>query len=432
MENKLKNIIHNLDESLKDKKFLLAVSGGADSVALAHLFKKFQYRFIIAHCNFNLRGNESNLDEKFVQILGKNLQIPTYIKHFNTHQEAKKTTESIQMIARRLRYNWFKELKESNQCDYIVTAHHLDDRIEGFFLNLFRGTGINGMAPIPYFNEDLFRPLIDFSKTDILNYLSQNSIKYRDDQSNFDNKYERNKVRLELIPSIEKNFPEFRSKFKQTFKQVEEEKKLLNELELEFFKTNLNIHKNSWTINCKQLDLDTKFHWLIQRFNGQPSQIKELKKLKNSQTGKHIYIDQYSFYKKDDLIEIVETAIESIYFHIDQCVFENQHVYVSDTSDYPSIFEKNTLYLNRNQIKLPLTVRQWKKGDRLIPLGMKGSKLVSDYLTDRKITGIERSQTLVLISDNNIIGILGHTCSELVKVSDKNTNLLTIKLKEKN
>ena len=202
----LQKLAKHIDEQfpfLKEKKLLVAISGGVDSVVLTHLLHQLHFNISLAHCNFNLRGTESDLDEVFVKELGESLNIQTFTTHFNTNKYAVKNKLSTQLAARELRYNWFNSLSQENIFDYILTAHHADDNLETFIINLSRGTGLEGLTGIPPINENIVRPLLVFPREEIVTFAKNNNIEWREDKSNAETKYLRNKIRHQ--PSPRKN-----------------------------------------------------------------------------------------------------------------------------------------------------------------------------------------------------------------------------------
>ncbi|MCB0478579.1 MAG: tRNA lysidine(34) synthetase TilS [Crocinitomicaceae bacterium] len=428
MLNKLKNILE-LNQIHSKDGILVACSGGPDSVLLLIFLKSLGYSIQVAHCNFQLRGQESDLDEEFVSNLCQKEGIPFHVIQFETENIAKQRKESIQLTARNLRYQWFSELAEKNNLKYICTAHHLDDRIETFFLNLFRGTGLNGLAPLEIIKGNRLRPFNSFTKSEILDYLESNGIAYRLDQSNESTKYERNKIRLDFLPEMEKLFPEYRQRFQENFDRLEIVKTGLELKKQEFLDRYLIQDKNQFAIRIEHLTTDLEVLWLLEYFDGKYNQLSEIQKLIQSQKGKHIDIEDFRFTREENSISISNKKENSISLTIHEIPYEDQYVKISLERKVES-FESNTIYLDFDKVIFPLSIQNWMPGDRLQPLGMKGKKLVSDYLTDRKIPSNSRSKTLVIKDKNSILGIIGHCCDEKFKIENKNANTLIIKLKE--
>lgn len=430
MEFDLSKIIEEQKVLSSSSSFLLAISGGADSVFLFHQFASSNLKFEVAHCNFKLRGNASDLDELFVEQLCKEHSIPFHVNRFDTKNESKESGASIQLTARNLRYNWFNELLIKQKLEFLVTAHHLDDRIETFFLNLFRGTGLKGLSPIPMFHENKFRPLIHLEKREILNSLDENNTPFREDASNADDKYSRNNIRLNLLPKIEREFPNYRLRFKENLDRLESTNQYLSERKKEFITSNLKKENNSYWIPDQELTLDQNKLWLLEYFGGHHKHLKELNKLLKSHKGKQLILQDSKMVRESNKIIIIpkELGIKNIDFFIEQIPFENEYLSCVHSIKIDS-FNSQSLYIDPDKIKFPLKVRNWRIGDRFQPLGMRGSKLISDYLTDRKTESTKRNSVLVILSENEIIGVLGYTCSNNVKLKSKNTNSLIISMK---
>ena len=213
---KLQNHLSKNFQFLENKKLLLATSGGVDSMIMLDLFQKLNYTIAIAHCNFQLRGLESFGDQQFVQDYASNNNIPAFVTHFDTRNFAKDYKLSTQIAARELRYNWFYELLATEKFDYILTAHHADDNLETFLINITRGTGLDGLTGIPEQNEQIIRPLLPFSRLEIEEYAQKNNIQWREDSSNASDKYLRNKIRHDLVPMLKELNPNFLDSFQKT------------------------------------------------------------------------------------------------------------------------------------------------------------------------------------------------------------------------
>ena len=214
---------------LKEGKLLIAISGGLDSVILTHLCHKLKLNISLAHCNFNLRGKESDGDEAFVLELAENLDLEVFIEHFSTEEFAKQHKLSTQMAARELRYNWFSELAESLEFDYILTAHHADDNLETFLINLTRGTGLSGLTGIPEVNDAIVRPLLPFSREELETYVKANHLKWREDSSNASDAYLRNKLRHHVIPVLKETNPNLLQNFKMTLAHLNDTSDIVEE-----------------------------------------------------------------------------------------------------------------------------------------------------------------------------------------------------------
>ena len=247
MLQKFKEHINSDFPFLRGKKLLIAISGGLDSVVLRNLLSSLNFDISLAHCNFQLREKASDLDEEFVVNLSQKSSNQIFIKKFNTEEYCKENKLSTQIAARELRYNWFKELVKEHQFNYILTAHHADDNLETFLINLTRGSGLEGFTGIPKMNENIVRPLLPFSRDEILEYAKENTIEWREDASNASTKYVRNKIRHQVIPILKEINPSLLSSFEKTIKNLQESQQIVDdkieEVSLKIIETENNISK---------------------------------------------------------------------------------------------------------------------------------------------------------------------------------------------
>ncbi|MEC8832613.1 MAG: tRNA lysidine(34) synthetase TilS, partial [Bacteroidota bacterium] len=275
---------------LMGKRLLLACSGGVDSVVLAHLCANIELNFAMAHCNFNLRGEESDGDETFVLDLASKLDVEVYVGRFETEAFAKEQGLSVQMAARELRYQWFDELLETKGYDYVLTAHHADDSLETFLINLSRGTGIDGLSGIPEVNGKVIRPLLPFSQNEVLEYANSEGVDWREDSSNASTKYLRNKIRHEIVPSLKELHPAFLQNFLNTQKHLEQTNDLaslyLNELRSKLFREWEGEIKISIAELKKLHPLDAHLYGLLKDFGF--TEWEDVKNLLTATSGKKV------------------------------------------------------------------------------------------------------------------------------------------------
>ena len=431
MLQKFQNHINTNFSFLKDKKLLVATSGGMDSMALVHLFQKLKLNFAIAHCNFQLRGTESDGDENFVKEYAKSNNINCFITKFDTENYSKAHKLSTQVAARNLRYNWFNEILEQEKFDYIVTAHHADDVAETFLINLSRGTGLDGLTGIPSQNGNIIRPLLPFSRKDIGNYVSENNLQWREDSSNASDKYLRNKIRHHIVPVFKEINDSFLQSFQNTLEHLNQEQSLVSDAVQMVYEKVVSEENEQLKIDISTL-LRYKnykvylYQWL---YKYGFSAWDDVYNLVDSQTGKQIFSKNFILLKNRGFL--VLSKIHNI---------ENQEFVISSISEIPkfplklnlcnlsniSNQSKCVIFVDENKIQFPLTIRKWKEGDYFYPSGMQGKKKVSKYFKDEKFTLFQKQDTWILESNKQIVWIIGHRADERFKV--ENTTQTTIKI----
>jgi len=434
MIKEFSRILKELGVSNKTR-ILLALSGGVDSVVLFDLFQKMNCDFAIAHCNFCLRGNESEDDEKFIYSISKINNIKLFVERFNTTEYAQKNNTSIQMAARELRYNWFKTLKKEFNYNFLATAHHHDDAIETVLINLIRGTGISGLHGIKKSHDNIIRPLISFHKKDILNYAYVNKLSYREDSSNTDDKYVRNKIRNQLIPLMQQINPNVTMSIGKTMSRIYEVEKLYVQIIREKKAKLLIEQNNEFRINIPALLDETSAKQLLYEiisdfgFLDVDAVFNSLK----SQSGKEFFNNDYYMIK--DRREL----IISKHIKIDSCVVEEDLPYVDvpfkikftiSSQDKIQLKDasKDLMYIDYSKLKFPLLIRPWREGDRFIPLGMKQFKKLSDYFIDDKFSLIRKKKACVLISNNDIVCVLGERLDDRFKLVEDSKKVYIVKL----
>jgi len=435
---KVERVIKENNLFSKSDKLLLAVSGGIDSMVLWNILKSLEYQISIAHCNFKLRGKESDEEEEFVINTAKLQETSYHVERFNTKHYAEEFKITIQEAARNLRYNFFKKLCNDYDYKYIVTAHHLDDRIETFFINLFRGTGLKGLTAIPIKNDNIVRPLLPFTRQQIKEYALSKGIAWKEDSSNLEDKYFRNKIRHELIPIALKIKPNLYQVFLANFKRLTQEYSLLedyinSEIEKYLEKDNSNIYIKKDILNDNRLI--AVFSYYLKKNSFDDLQIKSItsKTYKVGKTYKTsnslLIIDRDRFVISKQLsnnlnaeINIFETT-SLIDFPI-----KLSFVTCEKTDDFNITKNSEIAYLDFNSLKFPLKLRKWKNGDYFVPFGMKGKKKISDFLTDLKVPAYLKKNVFVLTSGNDIVWVIGYRIDDRYKITDKTKKILIINL----
>lgn len=417
---------------LKNSNIILAVSGGIDSVVMTHLMKNTNYNCSLAHCNFKLRESESELDESFVEELGKQLDFPVHTISFNTISYAKENKISIQMAARNLRYQWFEKLAKETNADYIFTAHHKDDVLETFLINFTRGTGLDGLTGIPEINGKIIRPLLIFEREDIANYAKENNISWREDKSNSSTKYFRNKIRHTIVPVLKDLNPNLLKSFDSTLVNLQESQTLVKD-RIRHLKKHVVSYEENETIRIsikKILELNNpKAHLyeLLKPYNF--TAWKDVVNLLNAQSGKQLFSKTHRLIKDRDELILTNSESNSDLGCLINEKTEKIEKPISLTLEKVDVLgdsDKNSIYIDKALLKFPLTVRKWEKGDYFYPIGMQGKKKLSKYFKDEKMSLLEKENTWLLCSDNEIVWIIGKRLDNRYKTTNKTLSILKI------
>jgi len=422
---------------LSDSKLLIAVSGGIDSVVLAHLAHKTGFDFGICHCNFQLRGKESDGDEEFVISLAKGFGVPIFTTHFETEQYAQEHKLSIQVAARKLRYYWFYELLEEHQYDYVLTAHNTNDNLETFLINLSRGTGLDGLTGIPPINDKSVRPLLDFSRDNITLYAIKNDIVWREDRSNATVKYVRNKVRHKILPVLKEINPHILETFKDTIDNLNESQDLAKAHVQELSKKIMSSENDLIKFNIAKLNkLNYKKAYLYQVLNSYGfTEWDDVVNLIDAQVGKQLFSKEYRLLKDRGyliLTKINHDVISNNPIRIDEKVLETSDPISLEflTTDLNSVSDRNSILVDKDLLNYPLSVRKWRYGDYICPTGMQGKKKLSQLFKDKKLSLIEKEKIWLLTNrEDEIIWVIGVRQDRRFEASEKTQNRLKISFK---
>ena len=421
-------------------RLILALSGGIDSMVLADLLLKSKVNFVVAHCNFHLRGEESDGDERFVRKFTERNGIQCYVKQFDTEQYAADQGISIEMAARDLRYAWFEELRQQLGYDKIAVAHHADDQAETFFINLLRGAGLRGLKGMQPQNCVIIRPLLWASREQIHQYAVENQITWREDHTNAETIYLRNKIRNQLLPVFDELHPEARQGLYKSLEHLSSENELFRDLLNERLAQIVERQGDVMTIKYSSLltphsSLQLLFEWLRQ-YNFNPDQCHFIFEAMPTGIGNKYYSPTHQLVigrNELQLSEIKSVSDEEIQIKVGQeeitspihlCFsqFEKRSDFVIDKSS-------NVAQLDAEKIQFPLTLRHWRHGDRFHPLGMKGSKLLSDFFVDQKFTETQKENVFLLLSaDNQILWVVGHRIDDRFKIDNRTTTVFECKL----
>lgn len=419
----------------KADKLLLAVSGGMDSMALAHILHVAGYTFSIAHMNFQLRGEESAGDEQWVRDWGKHHGIAVFSKKADTEKYATEMRLGIQEAARELRYTWFAELAKENGFSKILTAHHADDNVETLLQHFFRGTGVSGLTGIRECRGILVRPLLFVSRKEIADYVKEHSIAYREDSSNLTTKYNRNFLRLELIPMLQKHYPSLSSNLLQTVSRfVKLEAELSHHVEARIQR--LAVREKSVVKYPAQglLKSDFRSQVLMKILTGagfHAPQLGEFEKLLTADSGKFIISATHRILKDRRWILVSPIASPNTDFYLAE-----RETSVITTPSGTLTFEVvdqfnptqnvNIEIIDATHLTFPLILRKWRKGDYFFPLGMKHKKKLSRFFIDEKLSIPEKENVWVLESDRRIVWIVGRRLSERFSVRQSHSSLLKL------
>ncbi|MGB0882108.1 MAG: tRNA lysidine(34) synthetase TilS [Vicingaceae bacterium] len=419
---------------IQTDKVLLTVSGGKDSMLMLHFFKVLKLNFGVAHCNFQLRGEEANKDEAFVRAFCEINSIKFHQTTFKTEEYATEHGISIQMAARDLRYAWFETIRTTHNYHYIATAHHKNDVAETMLINLTKGTGIAGLHGIKPKQHKIIRPLLGFTSKEINTYCIDNKIEFREDVSNANTKYTRNAIRHNVISELEKINPNFIETANIEAKQfLELEEILLQKIEEEknkiFFKETKGFKIEIEALK-KLTPLPTYLYYFLKDYNFNKDDVIDIFEGLDGQSGK-IYNSKTHQILKDRsflfLTKIEALTTEKIRLNsLEDVPFEYE--IVKDLEHLEILKNNNIAYLDADKISFPIVLRKWENGDVFKPLGMNGSKKVSDFLIDNKISLTEKSSVKVLVSNNEIIWLVGYRISDKFKVSSTTQQVLIFKL----
>jgi tRNA(Ile)-lysidine synthase len=427
------HIIANFPFLLKSR-FFIAVSGGIDSMVLVHLFQHFRFEFGLLHCNFKLRGDESDADMRFIHDYAEANNLQLKIGFFETEKIAKEMKVSIQVAARELRYQWFYEQMVENNVDYVATAHHLDDCLETFLINLSRGTGLEGLTGIPIQNDKIFRPLLPFSREEIEDYATKNNIKWREDSSNASDKYLRNKIRHLIVPVLKEINPTFLDSFQKTLNNLKEAQSIVNDGEYIIYKEVVTENENGTLLfDLKKLlqlpNYNAYLYQWLKQFEFKAWN--DITNLVHAQSGKQVFSENYVLLKNRDTLILssrVNTNDETFFW-----IAKNQKEVkfplklsfcnVDDISHEPT----NTIFVDEETLQFPLLIRKWHEGDLFFPFGMNGKKKLSKFFKDEKFSLLDKANIWLLCSDDKIIWIIGKRQDERFKVTDATTKILQIK-----
>lgn len=444
MLSRFKNYISEHRLFMNNDPVLLAVSGGIDSMVMAELFHRAGYNFAIAHCNFGLRGAESNQDEKFVASMAEVYGVKLFIKNFKTREYAGFNKVSVQMAARTLRYEWFNELLETEGFGVIATAHHLDDQIETLFINILRGTGISGLHGILPSRKKIVHPMMFIYRRNIEEFASDEAIGFREDSSNRSTKYVRNKLRHDLMPILAEINPDFRKTITSTIERIRESEMLLDQY-LETIRERVEKHEEGVTfIDIGELlkfsPCEAYLYELLQPYDFSRKVTDEISAGLNEISGKQFFSPTHRLIKdREDLLitplgpaggqptddVLIEEGTTDI-----RAPLQLKISLISNHTGLKINKSGSIAMLDADKITWPLRLRKWKEGDSFVPYGMTNNKKLSDFFIDNKFSIVEKESVWLLISGNEIIWLIGHRIGNAYRITDKTASILHIEVME--
>lgn len=415
---------------LKGKRLFLAVSGGIDSMVLLDLFHQLDYEIEVLHCNFLLRNIESDGDEEFVRSFCEAKSIPVHIQKFDTNKFAEDSKLSIQLAARKLRYDWFYSQLIEQQFDYILTAHHLDDNLETFLINLTRGTGLEGLTGIPSQNDKIIRPLLPFSREEIEKYASETNLKWREDSSNASDKYFRNKIRHNVVPVLKELNSGLLSSFQNTLENLNQSQSLVEDASNLVYENVIQEEGNQLKININELLKHSNykaylFQWLK---DFEFTAWNDIYELVTAQSGKQVFSDSFMVLKDRDYLIVSPREVKDTQEYEIGEGFETPIKFSFCNVNHIKNANSDCIFVDEDALQFPLTIRKWKEGDYFYPIGMQGKKKLSKYYKDEKYSLIDKLNQWILCSNNQIVWVIGKRQDDRFKITENTKNKLQIKL----
>ncbi len=417
-----------------DDKILLTVSGGVDSMVMMSLFAASGYRFGVAHCNFQLRGQESDEDE------ARRYGVELFNRRFDTQGEMERTGESMEMAARRLRYTWFRSLCDEHGYNVIAIAHHINDSIETFFINMLRGTGLRGLTGISVQAGRIVRPLMFATRKDILDYATAHRIPYREDSSNRSTKYLRNKVRLGIVPMLREINPQFTTVMRRNISRLTDAQTFIDR-SVELIRRDAMTEQGGlYTLHVDRIDASLPLGYVVYEilnsmFGFKGDTVDALcHALQQNNTGRRFYSREWvatidrgrivigRIADEDTCMTQVEQGVLRSYCGSSVLHYEYCDIDMIDSVTTPD----NVALVDADKLRFPLTLRRWQQGDWFVPFGMSGRKKVSDFLIDAKVSMAEKSRQFVLLSGDDVVWLVGRRADDRFRLTRQTENVLKI------
>jgi len=436
--DKFKKLFYEYGFNLNNNSFLLAVSGGLDSMCMFDLFLKNKIKFSVCHCNYNLRGSDSKEDLKFVKEISKLNAINFYSKNMNAEKNSAIKKISLQMSARYLRYDWFDKLLKKTKIDFLCTAHHLNDNVETVIYNLSKSTGYRGIRGIKVFRDKIFRPLMNFTRDELENYAIKNNLVWRNDTSNELLKYNRNKIRLNIVPYLKEINPSLEKSINDTSNRFFEFEKFIEFSLIDIIKQCAENLNNGLKVDFLMWEKRDKSFFLLKeyllQFGFNYDQLSNIIKSIQGIPGKHFESNTHKLILERDSLFILEKKnVEKLNINVTENgkynFFNNKIKFeIIDDSNFYISKHSNIAHLDFGKINFPFIIRKWQDGDSFRPYGLNGRKKVSDFLIDKKVPNYIKISQGVLLHKNKIIWLIGHQIDDNYKVTDKTKKILKISI----
>ena len=417
-----------------EKPVVVGISGGADSVALLHILVSLGYKCIAAHCNFNLRGDESSRDEQFTTDFTQRLQVPLCKISFETNKYAQENRLSVEMAARELRYRWFEELLNTYDADAVAVAHHRDDSVETLLINLTRGSGLTGLTGIKPKNGNVVRPLLCVSREDIYAYIENNGLEYVTDSSNSSDIYTRNFIRLKVIPLLEEINPSVKASLARTANHLYDASLIYNHSIEEARRVIIQNNRLSISALLSFPAPATILYEMLKPYGFSRTVCESIFTILDKDSGKIFYSSTHRLLKdrSDLLIDVLSGEDNRAYLinleddNVDLPVELKPEIVVIK-EDYQIEKDKKFAYFDFDKLSFPLVLRHWQEGDWFVPFGMKGKKKISDYFSDKKFSLFDKEKTWLLCSGQDVIWIVGERTDNRYRIEKTTKRVLKLK-----
>ena len=417
-----------------EKPVVVGISGGADSVALLHILVSLGYKCIAAHCNFNLRGDESFRDEQFTIDFTQRLQVPLCKISFETNKYAQENRLSVEMAARELRYRWFEELLNTYDADAVAVAHHRDDSVETLLINLTRGSGLTGLTGIKPKNGNVVRPLLCVSREDIYTYIEKNGLEYVTDSSNSSDIYTRNFIRLKVIPLLEEINPSVKASLARTANHLYDASLIYNHSIEEARRVIIQNNRLSISALLSFPAPATILYEMLKPYGFSRTVCESIFTVLEKDSGKIFYSSTHRLLKdrSDLLIDVLSGEDNRAYLinleddNVDLPVELKPEIVVIK-EDYQIEKDKKFAYFDFDKLSFPLVLRHWQEGDWFVPFGMKGKKKISDYFSDKKFSLFDKEKTWLLCSGQDVIWIVGERTDNRYRIEKTTKRVLKLK-----